>query len=204
MNRGWVAKSIVQESSTTLDGPTQNWFTPVIFVPLVELADYTDKESLDPVGAVSKQDRCRVLKMVGDVNFVGQPRPNESEFTCNLSFYFAVFGQEEVQNAALVGPTGVVNYDPLDSDGRFLFRQQRIIEQRHVVGDGAPNVFSTENGIGWPSNRWLRNFHYNKRLGVTLTTDEELYLVYAASFDAIGEDGPTLSLSLMLRMLVTD
>jgi len=201
MNTGWVAKVEVAAFPTVLN---LFWFTDVIFVPLVELADYADRESLDPDGVPSKQDRCKVLRMVGDINWQMVAGTGGSHASWTLAWYIAAFGAEEIDNAvgnSLAG--GLVNYDPLGSDAQFLFRQQRILMHRQVTGQAHPTLTNGTDLVQAPDFP-SRNFHLDKRMNLPLKTDEELYLVAAAAFGQTSEEEPQLGLSLLLRFLITD
>jgi len=202
MNTGWVAQVGVTAHPTALTGG--QWFTDVIFLPLVELADYADRESLDPTGVPSKQDRCRVLKMVGDLAFQMQPGDGGSEANWSLTWYVAPFGRDEVQNAiANTLGGGLVNYDPLGGEAEFLFRQQRIVEQHHTIGHAWPAIVQ-DAVVAQAGEPGIRNYRFNKKLGLSLRTDEELYLVVAASFTQITENEPFLAISMLLRFLISD
>jgi len=202
MNTGWVAQVGVTAHPTAL--AAGQWFTDVIFLPLVELADYADRESLDPTGVPSKQERCRVLKMVGDIGFQMVPGVGGSEANWSLTWYIAPFGKEEVQNAiANTLGGGLVNYDPLGGEAEFLFRQQRIVEQHHSIGHMWPSIVQ-DAVVAQAGEHGIRNYRFNKRLGVPLKTDEELYLVAGASITQTTEDEPFLAISMLLRFLITD
>lgn len=202
MNTGWVAQVGVTAHPTALTGG--QWFTDVIFLPLVELADYADRESLDPTGVPSKQDRCRVLKMVGDLAFQMQPGDGGSEANWSLTWYVAPFGRDEVQNAiANTIGGGLANYDPLGGEAEFLFRQQRIVEQHHTIGHAWPAIVQ-DAVVAQAGEPGIRNYRFNKKLGLSLRTDEELYLVTAASFTQITENEPFLAISMLLRFLISD
>jgi len=199
MNNGWVGAIDSFQAGTELFAGS--WFTDVAFVPLVEVADYGLRESLDPDGLPTKQERSRVLKMVGDIAFTIIPGFDGSDARWRLSWYLARFGKEETDNAvanSLGG--GIFNYDPLQLPGPFLYLQQSILEHHMAVGFASPRVALVESDPedGHTRRRW------NKRMSLPLKTDEELYLVFAATIGQTTEEPPVVAVDYQLRFLITD
>jgi len=181
------------------------WFTDVVFVPLVEVADYGLLESLDPDGVPSKQDRSKVLRMVGDLNFIMIPGEGGGGAIWDLAWYIGRFGKEETDNA--VGNTasgGLVNYDPLQTPGPFLFKQQAIIQHRYIAGESYPVQINGTDGWALDQRTGIRNFHFDKKMGLPLKTDDELYLILAAGFGQTTENAPEVRVSYQLRFLISD
>jgi len=200
MHSGWVASVNNTAVDSQLDVVTNTWFTDVLFFPLVEVADYADHESLDPDGTNTKQERCRVLKMHGNVSFIMAAGVGGGGATWHLAWYIARFGKEETDNAVANGPGGgLVNYDPLSETGSYLFRQQAVVEHRFTVGQALPVVLDLT-----PDQLGIRNYQFNKRMGLPLKTDEELYLVAAGSFAQTTENAPLMAVAWQLRFLITD
>lgn len=202
MNNGWVASTDNFLVPVTLDVPSSTFFSDVAFAPLIEVADYGDHESLDS-GLPSKQDRARVLKMVGDIGFIMAAGFDGGFATWHLSFYLARFGKEETDNALANGPGGgLLNYDPLSIGAEYLYRQQAIVEHKFALGQAIPS--HTETGFGWPDMHGIRNYHFNKKMSLPLKTDEEFYLVAAGSFAQTSENEPLMAITYRLRFLITD
>jgi len=200
MNTGWVGAIDALILPTALNG---SWFTDIAFIPLLEVADYGLQESLDPDGTPTKQDRSRVLRMVGDINLIMQAGFDGGPCLWNLSFYIARFGKEETDNAvgnSLAG--GLVNYDPLQDPAPFLYKQQAIVMHRFVSGQSL--VASIGSDTGWPNDTAVRNFHFDKKMSLPLKTDDELYLVTAGSFSQISEEAPAMGINYLLRFLISD
>jgi len=199
MNTGWVATVDSLVATTELSG---SWFTDVIFIPLLEVADYAFHESLDPDGVPSKQERCRVLRMVGDLNLqVIPPGVQGAQAVWTIVWYIGRFGKEETDNAvgnSLAG--GLVNYDPIQTPAPFLFKQQSILEHHMIVGTSneAEPAFGEPRRIGQSTRR------FDKKMSLPLKDDEELYLVLAASIGLITEDPPLVGINYLVRFLVTD
>jgi len=198
MNNGWVGAIDSFVSTTVLNG---SWFTDIVFVPLLEVADYGLRESLDPDGLPTKQERTRVLKMVGDIAFTIVPGFDGSDARWRLNWYLARFGKEETDNAvgnSLAG--GMFNYDPLQVPGPFLYMQQAILEHHQAVGFASPRFASGESD---PQDGHTRR-RFNKKLGLPLSTDDELYLVFAATIAQTSENMPIVGCDYTLRFLITD
>jgi len=198
MNAGWVGAIDSLLATTVLSG---SWFTDIVFVPLLEVADYGLHESLDPDGLPTKQERCRVLKMVGDIAFTVFAGTDGSDARWRISWYLARFGKEETDNA--VGNTlggGLFNYDPLQLPGPFLYMQQAILEHHMAVGFASPRVSAAESD---PEDGHTRR-RFNKKMSLPLKTDDELYLVFAATIAQTTEEQPLVGLDYQLRFLITD
>jgi len=203
MNNGWVGATDAFISTTVLGG-TGSWFTDIVFVPLLEVADYGLRESLDPDGIPTKQERSRVLRMVGDLNYVLLPGAESPEVqaTCRLDWYLGRFGKEETDNAvgnSLAG--GLFNYDPLQVPAPFLYSQQAILDHRMAVmvsvnAPAQPPVFQPV----------LDRKHYriDKKMSLPLRSDDELYLVYAATIAQGSEEAPAIFTNYLFRFLITD
>lgn len=203
MNTGWVAAIDSLVLTTELNG---SWFTDVAFIPLIEVADYAFHESLDPDGVPSKQERCRVLRMVGDINWQIHAGTDGSSAIWILVWYIARFGKEETDNAvgnSLAG--GLVNYDPLQTPAPFLFKQQSIVEHRMTIGQATPTYVQADPAApGWPQDVGLRSTRFDKKMSLPLKDDDELYLVAAASIGQTSEEAPIVGLNYLLRFLITD
>jgi len=199
MNTGWVAAVDSLLVSTELSG---SWFTDVVFIPLLEVADYAFHESLDPDGVPTKQERCRLLRMVGDLNIqVVAPGVQGAQASWVVVWYIGRFGKEETDNAvgnSLAG--GLVNYDPIQTPAPFLFKQQSIIEHHMMVGTSNEQepAFGEPRRIGQTSRR------FDKKMSLPMKDDEELYLILAASIGLSTEEAPFLALNYLVRMLITD
>jgi len=199
MNAGWVAAVDSFFATTTLNG---SWFTEVVFVPLIEVADYGLRESMDPDGVPAKQDRARVLRMVGDVNFQVHAGFDGSNAIWVLVWYIARFGKEETDNAvANSAGGGLVNYDPLQTPAPFLFMQNSIVEHRMTVGASIPGIASAPERA---SEIGLRSTRFDKRMSLPMKTDDELYLVFSASIAQTTETPPIVAVNYLLRFLMTD
>jgi len=198
MNAGWVGAIDSLLATTALN--VNSWFTDVVFVPLLEVADYGLHESLDD-GLPTKQERCRVLKMVGDVSFTVVPGVDGSDARWRINWYLARFGKEETDNAvgnSLAG--GLFNYDPLQLPGPFLYMQNSILEHHMATGFASPRFSGGESD---PEDGHHRR-RFNKRMSLPLKTDEELYLVFAATIGQTTEEMPLVGLDYTLRFLITD
>lgn len=202
MNNGWVA-AIDSFLATSVLGGGGAFFTDIVFVPLIEVADYSLTESLDPDGTPTKQDRSRVLKMVGDLTFRVIPGLDAEVCLYRINWYLARFGKEESDNAvgnSLAG--GLFNYDPLQLPGPFMYSQQAIVEQRQSIG------FSTDPTTGnpnQPTRIGQHNYRWNRKMSLPLKSDDEFYLVFAmTSTEAFAEDPPLLAVDYMFRFLITD
>jgi len=200
-HNNWVGVVGVNLANFELNGGI--WFSPVLFFPLIEVADYGEYESLDPQGVPSKQEQTRVLKMVGDININVVAGDDSGPGRATVSWYIAAYGTEEVENAlANPSPIGVGNYDPLEADGRYLFTQNRLVEMHQFTGQISP-TFATTPPVE-PARDLIRSYRFNKRMSLPLKVDEELYLVVSASATVFGEDSPIMGVSRQLRFLLTD
>lgn len=199
MNTGWVAAIDSLVATTELSG---SWFTDVLFIPLIEVADYAFHESLDPDGVPTKQERCRVLRMVGDLNFqVVCPGVQGALAIWIINWYIGRFGKEETDNAvgnSLAG--GLVNYDPLQAPAPYLFKQQSILEHHMVTGTSN----ESEPAFGEPARVGHSSKRFDKKMSLPLKDDEELYLIIGASIGLNTEDPPSVWINYLMRFLVTD
>jgi len=79
--------------------------------------------------------------------------------------------------------------------------QEAIIEHHQAVGLAMPPIASSGDA---PVKNGERNYRYNKRMGMPLRTDDELYLVFAATVGQTSEVAPAVFLNYALRFLITD
>jgi len=167
------------------------------------VADYGLRESLDPDGIPTKQERSRVLRMVGDLAFRVLPGPESPELLAlwRINWYLARFGKEETDNAvgnSLAG--GLFNYDPLQLPAPFLYSQQAILDHRMCVGQSvnSPDASAVQPIVG------QKTYRFDKKMNLPLKTDDELYLVFGATIAQGDEEAPFVGVDYLFRFLITD
>lgn len=198
-SKGAIVSGVISDAQDAqFDAVTSSWFTPVVFYPLIELADYADwadSTAVAPVGGFgesSKQDRITVRSVKLDITFspfpVGFGSTVTPITTWFVSWYVCKLSFQETVNAVLLGGSGLLRYDPVSVDAGFL-------HQLPLVRFGSRSGVSKfpDNSATEPFSPSFQQYKINKfiPMRMTLKTDEELYLVFAASFGGgLSEDPP--------------
>jgi len=208
--RSWIAGVVNDAVVGEFDPLTGSYFTPVTFLPLIELADYADiadatqAAPFDSYGSSTKQDRVVVNSIDMDITVnvlpVNSGGPVIPQTIWFVAWYIFKGSFQDVANAVSLGGLGLLRYDPVAVDPEFLYRLplvrfgSRFGHCGNFDGNGQGNVIS--------------HFQVKRRFRsrVTLKTDEELYFVFSASISGgLEEDPPpAVSLSGHHRCGVTD
>jgi len=208
-NKAWVGASANDASVGVLDVSSGSWFTDIIFTPIVELADYAfGYQGVPPgsgdFGVGSKQDRCTIHRLVGDLNFNPSPGSGGSNAIWSISWYIAAFRFQEIENAIALGPLGVFEYDPLASGGAYLFRVNRMVMHKFHILWQAPSLSVGGGADVEVGESHMRNWHIDVKMNMQLRTDEELYLVWTGAAGQTTENAPALAMNMALRARISD
>jgi len=194
----WITGIVNDASVATYDDPTQSFFTDVSFLPLIELADYARTAVEVPTAPVgefgipTKQDRIKVRSIHLDLNFTLIPVNNGASATPITSWYLAWYifkgSYQDVANAVALGGVGLLRYDPVSAFGQFLHDLPLVrFGSRNGFARAAPTAAIDSAQWNIPTVPVKQRF----KTGLSLKTDEELYLVFSAVFaGGLSEDIP--------------
>jgi len=189
-SKSWVGASASDSSAMVLSGATYS--APVLFVPLVQVTDYSTyplDTTVSPI-PTSTQERIRLLRSSGSAQFAvfGFDGAPGFVWLAHAAYYLAKFSLREVVNSVLLegaAPGALFDYDPLSDGGPALYKQPIV---RH--GHQAWNFM--QDGLIPLSTEWVetappgRSFNWNIPMKMSLQSDEEFYLVITADAQQAG------------------
>jgi len=143
-------------------------------------------------GLPTKQDRIKVRSIHLDLNFTLLPVNNGAAATPITSWYLAWYifkdSYQAVANAVALGGLGLLRYDPVAADGQFLYELPLVrFGSRNGFARAAPTAAIDSAQWNIPTVPVKQRF----KTGLSLKTDEELYLVFSAVWaGGLSEDTP--------------
>jgi len=192
--KSWVGSSVVDTTPFTETGIPGLYQSDVLFVPLVQVVDYSTWPLEELGGPVipqgTAQERIKLIRCKLDAEFIFLPASSgfPNYWTCLMGWYLAKFSLSEIQNAIAVGPAGTFSYDPMADTAEHLFKHP-VVRFGQDSWTATPPTVDPVSGEFVQSNLPTRHISFSAPMRLSMETDEEFYLVISAS--ATGEEEVT-------------